>query len=206
MVLPSCEKLPKTEAEVGRFTADNVDWAELTERCPAEFMTAQTPATDFAELDCKGERLSTCYRGCKRGEKASCYWLAYTLQQKSMDDPAAQVLYQRACQLGEPSGCVNRAAGAMARKPADPQTLQCSARTFERGCELEDIWGCSMSGMVYWRGMGVPADSRRAARAFERACALPGSANHEACKSARAMLQLMNQQHEPAAAAEPPAR
>jgi hypothetical protein len=122
----------------------------------------------------------------------ACYWLAYAVQQSEAGDRAAETLYQRACKLGEPSGCVNRAAGMLREESADPDVQQCSARTFERACELDDIWGCSMLGLAYSRGLGVAVDPVRAALALRKACARPDDATHEACTSATQMLQQLD--------------
>jgi TPR repeat protein len=75
---------------------------------------------------------------------------------------------------------------------ADPDVLTCTARTFGRACDLDDIWGCSMLGLAYSRGLGVPADPVRAATALLKACARPSDATHEACTSAMQELQQLD--------------
>jgi A/G-specific adenine glycosylase len=92
---------------------------------------------DMAAVDTNVRRVIT----RREGDVDSCYWLANTLEHADSGDVAAQALYQRACMLGEPSGCTNRAAGMFRGKRRDPGIMRCAARTFERTCALHDAWG-----------------------------------------------------------------
>lgn len=45
-----------------------------------------------------------------------------------------------------------------------------------------------MAGLSYWRGLGVAKDPVRAEQALRRACRKPESQDHEACQTARSIL------------------
>jgi TPR repeat protein len=185
------ENAPRSEADAAKRVLKHRSWMKDAHRCPADLMPDAMRKLVIPDIRCSGEALSACYQRCESGQVHSCYWLAYAVQQSKVDDRAAEVLFTRACRLGEPSGCVNRAAGLMKEKPRDAATLRCAARTFERTCDLADIWGCSMSGLTYWKGLGVPVDHARAKQAFAKACARPADRGHEACKTATSMLEEM---------------
>jgi hypothetical protein len=188
-LLASCEQSPQSEAEVALRVLANEEWMADADTCPADLMPTDMRVEQIADFKCSGAEVPGCYQRCKRNDVDACYWLAYAVQQSEAGIRASESLYQRACKLGEPSGCVNRAASMLRADSSDPDVLTCTARTFGRACDLDDIWGCSMLGLAYGRGLGVPLDPERAAVALRKACARPGDATHEACTSATQMLQ-----------------
>jgi hypothetical protein len=191
-LLASCEQPPQSEAEVALRVLANEAWMADADSCPADLMPSDKRAGQIGDFNCSGAEVPGCYQRCTRDDVDACYWLAYAVQQSEAGGRAAESLYQRACRLGEPSGCVNRAAGMLRADSADPDVLTCTARTFGRACDLDDIWGCSMLGLAYSRGLGVPVDPVRAATALHKACAPPGDATHEACTSAMQTLQQLD--------------
>ncbi len=195
--LAACEKPPKSESEVAQRVLANSEWMADVDKCPTEFMTGQMRRTEVADFRCSGPDIPGCYQRCKRSHVDSCYWLAYAVQQARVSERASETLYQRTCALGEPSGCVNRAAGMMNVDRKEPDVLRCTARTFERACEFDDIWGCSMSGLSLWRGLGVEEDRARAVVALAKACADPADQQHEACLAAKSMLRELQREAAP---------
>ena len=197
-LLASCEQPPQSEAEVALRVLANEEWMADADTCPADIMTSERRVEPIADLNCSGAEVSGCYQRCKRNDVDACYWLAYAVQQSEAGARAAESLYQRACKLGEPSGCVNRASGMLHADSSDPDVQTCTARTFGRACDLDDIWGCSMLGLAYARGLGVPEDAARAAAALHKACALPSDSTHEACVAATQTLQQLQTTRTPA--------
>jgi hypothetical protein len=187
LLLASCEQPPQSAAEVALRVLANEEWMAEADTCPADIMPTDMRIEHSAK--CSGAEVPGCYQRCKQDDVDACYWLAYAVQQSEAGSRAAESLYQRACKLGEPSGCVNRAVGMLQADASDPEVLTCTARTFGRACDLDDIRGCSMLGLAYSRGLGVPVDPERAAAALHKACARAGDAAHEACTSASEILQ-----------------
>lgn len=198
VLLASCEQPPQSEAEVALRVLGNEEWMADADTCPADLMPIDKRVGRFADFKCSGAEVPGCYQRCKQDDVDACYWLAYAVQQSEAGSRAAESLYQRACKLGEPSGCVNRATGMLHADSADTEVLTCTARTFGRACDLDDIWGCSMLGLAYARGLGVPEDPVRAAAALHKACALPSDSTHEACVAATQTLQQLQATRTPA--------
>ena len=188
-LLASCEQPPQSEAEVALRVLANEEWMADADTCPADLMPTDRRVELIVDFKCSGGEVPGCYQRCKQNDVDACNWLAYAVQQSEAGSRAAESLFQRACKLGEPSACVNRAAGMLHADSSDPDVLTCTARTFGRACDRDDIRGCSMLGLAYGRGLGVPLDPKRAAVSLRKACYLSGDTAHEACKAATQMRQ-----------------
>lgn len=157
------------QEKVVKGVTEKKDWIAEAEKCPATVAPASPPARSAAN-HCKKDNLE-CLSKCEAGEGYACYWLAHEIQTAKIDAEAvAQALYQRACKLGVPSGCTNRAAGLILQSPADTAVQQCVATTFEKTCALRDSWGCVMYGQHLARGVGVKQDPASALRVLDGAC------------------------------------
>jgi TPR repeat protein len=182
----SCGPRIATPADASQAVRDSFAWMGDAELCPADVMPAAMRENALAEQSCADDALPACFKRCRKGDVDSCYWLAHVLEQSKADDPAAQALYQRACTLGEPSGCTNRAARLFAEKAKDPGVQRCAARTFARTCDLGDAWGCAMRGNALHEGLGVERDDGSALEALQKACKPDGS-SADACGAAKAL-------------------
>ena len=140
-LLASCEQPPQSEAEVALRVLANEEWMADADTCPADLMPSDMRVEQIADFKCSGGEVPGCYQRCKRNDVDACYWLALAVQQSEAGSRAAESLYQRACKLGKPSGCVKRAAAMLHADSSDPDVLTCTARTFGRACELDDIRG-----------------------------------------------------------------
>ena len=66
----------------------------------------------------------------------------------------------------DPQVCVE----AALRGHPDPEVVRDALYQFSDGCDRGDAASCSALGVIYERGVSVPADPRRAVELFERAC------------------------------------
>lgn len=199
LVLAACEPAVTTPQEASQRVRDSYAWMADAQLCPADLMRADMRVNGLKAVSCTGADMAMCFRRCRKGDVDSCYWLANTLERARAEDPAAQALYQRACTLGEPSGCTNRAARLYLDGRRDEPVAKCAARTFERACGFKDAWGCAMFGLALHEGRGVPRDDERALGPLTDACRnLDTTA--PACGAAQEMATLIRQSPQPAGA------
>jgi hypothetical protein len=196
VLMTACGARVSTPAEASQAVRDSYAWMGDSALCPADVMPTDMRANGLKERSCADAALPACFGRCRKGDVDSCYWLAHTLEQANAEDPAAQALYQRACTLGEPSGCTNRAARMFTEKAKDAGVQRCAARTFARTCELGDAWGCAMLGNALHEGLGVERDDGRALEALANACKADRSA--DACGAARMLGDTIRQAPAPA--------
>lgn len=179
-----CEPNVTTPVEASERIKDSYAWMAESRLCPVDLMRADMRVNGLRDMNCGDAELPMCFRRCRKGDTDSCFWLASTLEHADPGDPAAQALYQRACTLGEPSGCTNRAASMALENRKDAGIQKCAARTFEKTCALKDAWGCAMYGMALHEGHGLPRDDQRALGALDAAC-LDAEPSAPACSAAR---------------------
>jgi len=160
------------------------DWLADARACPVSLLPERQSYIEVSSGDCK-TGLAQCLAECKFGDARSCYWLAYGVQQGGGQEQTSEALFQRACRLGVVSGCTNRAAGMLTATPGAPAIQHCAARTFEKGCALDDPWACTMYALHLSRGMGVKADPALALRVLEKSCKY--GADDPACRNAAAL-------------------
>jgi hypothetical protein len=187
---PADERLPDAEAAgVATEVLANADWRALASRCPASLMPKQPTSDYLSRNNCKPGEFKACQSRCTRGESGACYWLSYGLQQGGADPRAAEVLYQRSCQLGIVSGCTNRAAGMSLDNPGDEGIQTCAVETFSKACELDDPWACTMHALHLIRGIGTRPDKELALKALEKSCKY--GPDDEACSAAISMKKSL---------------
>lgn len=106
----------------------------------------------------------------------------------------AERLYGRACELGEPAGCI------FAGRLAVERDLAAAADFFERGCAADDATACYAAGIV-WSGLyGGEPDPTRATHSFRRGC--EGGMADACGRYAEALEQGVGVEADSAAAAE----
>lgn len=171
---------------------ENSTWVEEARACPADVMGSVEPSSLHIPLDqCKGNAIGQCLRFCRMDQVDACYWLAQELLTHEKEE-ASEIVFQRACILGDASGCTNRGAFLKVAKGDDPKTRSCTARTFHRSCEAKDAWGCTMYGHAFRFGLGVPRDEVRARQFFKMGCGLSDSNEDPACAAARQAMDEMD--------------
>ena len=139
-------------------------WLFPANACPADVMSNQVVPVRYLGDRCI-DRLGSCLAKCEKRDANACYasaLAAKTLKKKAI----SEALFLRACELGVVSGCTNRAAG-MFTEGGDEK---CMARTFEKTCELDDPWGCTMFALHLSHGLGVKVNFGKAKRVLSKSC------------------------------------
>lgn len=162
--------------------------------CPADIAgsraTRKTYVAATGERDCAQDPVA-CHQRCAARDGEACLSLAQTLEAERPRLPANswKSLYTAACELGEASGCTNRAASLRNLDDPDPldhaaePAANCEFRSFRYACDNNDAWGCTMLGQAFWNGEGVAADQRQARAMFAKSCAI--TPDFEACEFGR---------------------
>jgi len=171
---------------VVRRIAEKRDWLAATRLCPIDVMPVRAAIVNAGNDHCQAP-YDTCLSKCEAGDGGSCYWLAQQLQQNGAPSETCGALFQRSCKLGVVSGCTNQAAGLLNTKGDDVPTQKCAVRTFERGCQYDDPWACTMYAFQLSRGVGVAQDEVLALKVLEKSCKYGDS--DPACGYAKGLRQ-----------------
>jgi hypothetical protein len=157
------------------------DWLPKPDQCPADLMPAHETTFNFSIERCATET-AQCLARCRAGDAADCYATAIIFQ-KARDGRVTEALFLRACALGLVSGCTNRAAAMDLASDGN----QCTIRTYEKACALNDPWACTMFGFHLIRATGADRDQDRARRALAKSCRF--GEDDPACSGAKALLK-----------------
>ena len=157
-------------------------WVSEAERCPVDFVQPMESTDRTSSRECGPSRLKSCLTKCQAGVPGACYWLGQAVRGEGRGQQAAEVLYQRSCKLGVASGCTNRAAGMSYGNEGSEAAQSCAARTFEKTCALEDLWGCTMYALHLSRGIGTPVNRELALEVLKKSCKY--GSEDEACSYA----------------------
>ena len=158
------------------------DWLPKPDRCPADLMPTREIMFDFSLERCSA-KTAGCLDRCRSGDAADCYATAIVFQRVKDKGKVVDALFLRACALGLVSGCTNRAASMDRESDGD----QCAVRTYEKACDLNDPWACTMIGFHLIRATGINRDHDRARQAFAKSCRF--GADDPACVGAKALLK-----------------
>lgn len=145
------------------------DWVAQATQCPLGLIKPGPVRDYLSHNSCEGD-FGACYSKCAGGDGASCYWLAYGLQQGKTAGKGVDILFQRACRLGVMSGCTNRAAAQLQAQPQDPKVQRCAAQTFAQVCKYDEPWACTLYAAHLSRGLGVRKDARQALKVLAGSC------------------------------------
>lgn len=164
------------------------DWQAQARQCPSELITSGNASLKLQANRCTiAEQWGACLQRCEAGDGNDCYWLATSLQQANGPAAGYEPLYQRACSLGLVSGCTNHAAGMLAADTDSQVARHCAVQTFNKACELDDPWACTMYGFHLSRGIGVAPDVDLALKVLDKSCTF-GAAD-PACSGARQLQE-----------------
>jgi hypothetical protein len=156
------------------------DWLPDLAKCPAEVMPARESKLEYFKERCAAA-LERCLGNCRAGDAGDCYSSALILQEVR-PSPVSEAFFLRACALGIVSGCTNRAAGMDSGSEA-----ACSVQTFEKACDRNDPWACTMIGFHLIRGVGIAKDHERARQALSKSCRF--GETDPACDYARKLMR-----------------
>ena len=178
--------------------AGRPSWLFSEDRCPADVFPANEVPVVYGSSACATD-LQACVDRCRAAEANACYATALRLDELKGAEEVVQALYLRACRLGIPSGCTNRAAGLAAMEHGREDLWPCVNRTIEAMCERKDPWACTMWGTNLARGRGTRRDLARAREALLKGCGL--GEKDRACLAAQKRLKEIEAPAKPPAAA-----
>lgn len=165
-------------------------WLVLEESCPLSLIPNQQKKISYLSDECE-KNPSRCLEDCKKEDGNACYSLALLVQIKtSIDNKSAESLFLLSCKYGVASGCTNYAAGRFDSE--NVETLKCSVDTFEKTCEMDDSWGCTMFGLALIKGVSRKPNQAEAIKYLKKVCDLNN--NSEACKGATRILETIEPQ------------
>ena len=132
--------------------------------------------------------VEACARECDAGSADRCRRLAVTYalgQGAPQDETRATALYEKACDMKDPSACVF--AGQMHEYAHGvPEDLTLAERDYERACDMQWPSGCYNEAIMLESGRGVPVDRAKAGDLYQIACTAGAK---QACEKARQMHQ-----------------
>jgi TPR repeat protein len=167
-------------------------WLFTEDICPLEIFPKAVDE-NFYPFEACAKYADVCLDKCKSNDGAACYSLAVSIQGiKGPMQDSPEFLFLRACRLGVMSGCTNRAAGIFARREADEKSVTCAVNTFEKTCEKNDPWGCTMFGFMLYQGKGRAKDSEKALQVLSKSCKKYGDED-EACQRAKDLIEEIKQ-------------
>jgi TPR repeat protein len=123
--------------------------------------------------DRSGDQIFFLTRACDGGFATFCFMLAshYDVGDGVRKNrQRADVLYKKACDLGEPAPCF--VFGARHQGKMSAESFQKGLASFERSCDAGSANACLQLGLSYGLGRGVAKDSSKAASLYEKACGL----------------------------------
>jgi hypothetical protein len=166
-------------------------WLFPADACPADVVPWYERKPGYLSEACVAD-LGVCVKRCELGEADGCYAAALRLQEIKADWRPSEAMFLRGCRLGIRSACTNRAAGIMTFEPERPGGDVCVAKTFEKTCEANDAWGCSMLGLCLFKGQGVARDLHRALEVLPKGCR--HGEEDEACKAAVRLVKKIEEE------------
>lgn len=162
--------------------------------CPIEIMPTNAGGPKYMADGCKHEP-GQCLKRCQANDASGCYALALLMQEYvELNDPVPQALFYRSCKLGITSGCTNRAASISEVNPKDAAQQKCATDTFEKTCDRNDPWGCSMFGFALYQGIGRPKNNSEALKVLKKACAISADKSGSACKNANDLVEMISKE------------
>lgn len=186
-MIPSSPPMPLEEQtqKVVKDIQAEPDWLFPVDTCPLEVMPDFEKDSNYVAENCENEP-SKCLEKCKDENGNACYALALFLQDKyGHEQTESEPLFLRSCKLGIVSGCTNRAAAMFNLQGDEPEAVKCSVDTFEKTCEKDDAWGCTMYGMVLMDGISRPQNLDEALKVLAKSCKY--GIEDEACQRAKSL-------------------
>ena len=188
------EQLKAETIAVLKSLEEKPTWLFGPMACPSEVMPSNAGKSKYMGEGCK-DNPGRCLELCKADDPSACYALALLTEEYA--DPsngAPQALYLHSCKLGIASGCTNRAANIGEVKPNDPDAQKCATDTFQKTCDRNDPWGCSMFGFALYQGIGRPKSNVEAMKVLEKACEISIDKTGPGCKNAQDLMKLISKE------------
>ncbi len=177
--------------KVYKTLTEKPTWLFSEDFCPFDIFPKKIDESVYIADKCDKDA-TVCLENCKKNDGMACYTLAVMIQiKKTPNQDYSEALFLRACKLGVISGCTNRAARILNDKSDDEKAVECAVDTFEKTCENNDPWGCTMLGFAFYSGQGRPQDFEKALKILPKACNKYGEED-EACQTARQFIEEIN--------------
>lgn len=162
-------------------------WLYSEDICPFEVMPDFLSKVKNVSEGCLNNA-EICLTECKKDDGLACYSLALWIQEeKGLLQDYSERLFLRSCKLGVVSGCTNRAAAIINSQETDEKAIKCAVDTFEKTCEKDDPWGCTMFGFALYLGKGRPQDLDKAVKVLSKSC--KNGVEDPACQSANQLIE-----------------
>lgn len=177
------EQIKEQTQKVIENIQNKPDWLFPADVCPADIMPSSEKDVLYLSEGCAKDPLG-CFQKCKNEDGNACYSLALLIQdQYGREQLESEPLFLRSCKLGIFSGCTNRAAAMFNLEATDSEAVKCSVNTFEKTCDKDDPWGCTMYGLVLAQGTGRPQNLDEALKVLSKSCKF--GTDDEACQEAK---------------------
>jgi TPR repeat protein len=120
----------------------------------------------FGKRD-KEKGMLSCSKACDKGDGRACYQLAGFLSQDgNINGFIGNIM--KGCSLGYDVAC-NRAGMIFSQEP-DIKFQDIALEYYMRGCELENMFSCTVLGKYFYENAKTKDDLEKALSYFERAC------------------------------------
>lgn len=167
---PPPEEVKITTQKVVENLKSQPAWLFPADECPADLMPDVEKEIEYFSEACANDPLK-CLNKCEKNDANACYSLALLLQDyQGIEQQYSEPLFLRACKLGIISGCTNRAAAKFRLEANNSESVKCAVNTFEKTCDKDDPWGCTMYGLVLAHGQGREQNFELAIKALDKSC------------------------------------
>jgi hypothetical protein len=167
---PPPEEVKITTQKVIENLKNQPAWLYPADECPADLIPSIEKETEYLSEGCVNDPLK-CLNKCEKNDANACYSLALLLQDyQGIEQQYSEPLFLRACKLGIVSGCTNRAAAKLNLEAANADAVKCAVNTFEKTCDKDDPWGCTMFGFALAQGTGREKNFDLAIEALNKSC------------------------------------
>lgn len=154
--------------EIYKKIANDDALSSLSEVCPSELVQSKDIEFENLTAEC-GETQNYCLKRCLKGSSDHCFGLANHFNiSDGLSHEFSRPLYAKSCELGLASACTNVAAGLKSHDGLDQ--AQCYTETFQKTCESDDPWGCTMYSVSLIYAEGTAKDLDKALSVLRRSC------------------------------------
>lgn len=183
------QTISKTE-QVIETLKTQPEWLNENIVCPTEIIPKNEKEILYLDEGCENNP-KRCLEDCKNEDGNACYSLAILIQDRiNIQQIETLQLFYRSCKFGIISGCTNYAATKFNIEKSEAEPEKCLVDTFEKTCERDDAWGCTMFGMFLIEGQGRPQNLEQAAKVLQKAC--KNGLEDDACKNAKLLEQKIS--------------
>jgi len=148
--------------------SENEELSKLAKVCPTELLPSQD-IEFFNKTSICEKNEAYCLKQCLAGSSDFCFGLAnhFNITDENSES-YSRPLYAKSCQLGLVSSCTNIAAGI--KNNEGLAEAQCYTKTFEKTCDLDDPWGCTMFAISLIYAEGTEKNLDKALKVMRGSC------------------------------------